>query len=94
MEKNTETINEGPSDLFLYDAGRAELTGISDVEGFTDTTIVAICKFGTLTIDGESLKIESFDSSKGTLSVTGNIYGFFYIDRSSKEKKKKGFFSK
>lgn len=93
-DRNDEVEREAPSDLLLYDAKRAELTGIHDVLNFTDTAIVAVCKYGTLSIDGEGLRIESFDSSSGSLSVVGSINGFFYFDKVSKEKKKKGLFSK
>lgn len=93
-DRNDAADREAPSDLFLYDTKRAELTGIKDVLNFTDTAIVAVCKYGTLSIDGEGLRIESFDSSAGSLSVTGSINGFFYFDKVSREKKKKGFFSK
>ena len=92
--RKDDVTDMSPSDFFLYDTKKAELTGISDVISFTDSEIVAECKWGVLSVNGEELKIENFDSARGNLSLCGNINGIFYFGKMSKDKKKKGLFSK
>lgn len=92
-ERTLDNADLSPANLFLYDAKRAEMTGICDVLNFTDSNITAVCKFGIMSIDGLSLKIESFDSQSETLSVTGDFFGFYYIEKNKKSRKKKGPFS-
>lgn len=87
-------VSAEPSNIFLYDAERAELTGITDVLSFTESSIVTVCKYGILSVDGSKLKIENFDSKSGILSVTGEFYGFYYMEKEKREKRKKGAFSK
>lgn len=77
------------NNISIFNRSRAELTGIYDVVGFTDTAIVVTCKSGNISIDGAGLKIESFDGALGVLSVSGNINGLFYYGGVEKEKKNK-----
>ncbi len=86
--------NDGTNNVFIYDRKRVELSGIYDVVGFTDTTVIATCKSGNVSVDGSELKIDSFDSSSGKLSVHGNVNGVFYyggVEKEKKNKKKKLF---
>lgn len=76
------------NNICIYDRKKAELTGISDVVGFTDTTVVATCKSGNISIEGSDLKIESFDSGTGNLSVSGTVNGLFYYGGTETQKKK------
>ena len=71
--------------------GRAhmELTGVIDVESFTDASVIAETSMGSVSIDGEELKIESFSSERGILVINGKFDGFYYF---GKQSKKRGFF--
>ena len=80
-------VTERDCDIYLFDRKKAELTGISDVIGFTDSNITLNCKFGVVTIDGRELKIVSFDSESGKLSVTGTVDSIFYYGEPSSDKK-------
>lgn len=77
------------NNINIYDRQKAEFTGIYDVVGFSDTTIVVTCKSGNISIDGNNMKIDSFDSASGKLTVTGDINGLFYYGGVKKEKKNK-----
>lgn len=86
-------INENEiNNIFIYDKERAKLTGIQDVESFTDTSIIVTCRHGSISIEGDALKIESFDSTVGDLSMTGNIEGLFYFGKNKDKKNKKRIF--
>lgn len=85
-------ISERPNNIVLKDRREAVLTGIFDVVAFTDGEISMTCRTGGMSLVGEELKIDRFDSDSGELSVSGNIGGVFYLDgtRSKKGKKSRG----
>lgn len=76
--------------IVLKDRSRMELTGINDVESFTDTSVIALSVLGNISIDGEELKIESFSVESGKLIICGKFDAFCYFGRQSK---RKGLFS-
>lgn len=86
---NTEIIKDHK--VFMSDRSKMELTGIEEVESFTDTSVVAVSSMGNISIEGEELKIENFSSENGKLIIHGNFDGFFYFGKESA--KKKGFLS-
>lgn len=81
------TFPERECDVLIYDRKRAELTGIDDVLSFSDINVTLNSKYGNISIDGKSLKIISFDSSSGKLSITGDVEGVFYYGEPSEEKR-------
>ena len=73
--------------ISLLNRARMELTGISDVETFTENSVIAVTSMGNISIDGEELKIESFSTDSGKLTVIGKIDAFCYFGRQSKKRK-------
>ena len=63
------------------------MTGINDVSSYDENEIVVQTDGTGLSIEGENLKIEKFDSEKGELVVNGLIGGIFYFNREIKKKK-------
>ncbi len=85
-----DTDNFGKeNDIFIYDRSRADLSGIDEVLEFSDTNITVSCKSGNISIDGSSLKISSFDSESGRLSVTGQLDSVIYFGEAPRDKKTK-----
>ncbi|MBQ7411651.1 MAG: hypothetical protein IJW10_01945 [Clostridia bacterium] len=75
-------------DIIIKARQRTEMTGISDVTSFDDGTIVAQSeKFG-ISIEGENLKIEKFNSESGEFVLNGKINGIFYFTHSTQKKRK------
>ena len=86
-----DEINESVNHNVSITAGRIlQMTGISDVTSFDDCQIMAQNKESDISIEGEGLKIERFDSSSGELTVNGKILGLNYYG-AAPEKKKKSF---
>ena len=73
--------------ITLRDRSRLELSGISDVESFTENSVIAVSSLGNLSIEGEELKIESFSAETGRLAVAGKVDGFYYFGNPSKKKR-------
>ena len=68
----TESVNQ---DVRLFSRKRMELTGIEEVESFTENSIEMRSSLGPLSVEGEGLKIESFSTEKGELLINGTAFG-------------------
>ncbi|MDO4983161.1 MAG: YabP/YqfC family sporulation protein [Eubacteriales bacterium] len=76
---NTPT---GEHSLQLADRSRLSLSGVEDVTGFDETTVLVKTTMGTLVIGGEELHIEKIDPDTGTLRLDGRISELCYHDAS------------
>ena len=77
--------------LILEDKRFLSVTGVNDVASFDEQTIVAQTAAGELTVAGSELKINSFSTQTGDLSVEGNIVSLGFSDRAEPSG---GFFSR
>jgi sporulation protein YabP len=80
-----------PHNLILKDRAELTLSGVTDVDSFDETTIIAYTDYGELTVSGTNLHIISLDVDKGEMSVDGKISSLIYVDQGPKTT---GFFSK
>lgn len=80
-----------PHNVIMKDRGELTISGVTDVDSFDETSVIAYTDFGELTISGTELHISSLNLDKGELSVDGRISGLSYIDQ---QPNKGGFFSK
>ncbi len=69
-----------PHQLIMQERQQAELTGVSDVDSFDETTVIAYTSLGELNIHGSGLHIKRLDLESGILSVEGTIQGLEYSD--------------
>lgn len=89
MERN-DKLTTMPHQLIMQERQQLELTGVSDVDSFDETTVLAYTSLGELTIRGGSLHIRRLDLGSGSLSVEGNICSLEYAE----SRKKGGFFAR
>lgn len=85
MEEHTEVINH---DVTITSRKKIQMTGISDVTSFDEGQVMAQNTDSDISIEGENLKIEKFDSSSGELTVNGKINGLYYYGAAPQKKKK------
>ncbi|MBQ9744676.1 MAG: hypothetical protein IJW19_06075 [Clostridia bacterium] len=85
MEEIREVLNH---DVTITSRKKIQMTGISDVLSFDDGQIMAQNSDSDVSIEGEGLKIEKFDSSSGMLTVNGKINGLYYYGSVPQKKKK------
>lgn len=66
--------------------GRRSLTatGVSNVDSFDETTIVAYTDLGELTIRGQGLQINRLNVETGELTVDGDITAMIYTENQPK----------
>lgn len=78
--------------IFLYDRQRAQLTGIEEVESFTESEIAALSVLGEVTIWGSGMKIRHFSTESGEMEIEGEIESIAYGAKDTGAKK--GLFSR
>ncbi len=76
--------------LILEKRNRLSISGVNEVLGFEDETVVLKTNMGNLTVKGEHLRIGSFSASVGDIDIEGeDITALAY---SEEESLKGGFF--
>ncbi len=83
--------NYSSQNVIIESRKRLEMSGIKDVISFDDETILLDSVMGRITVKGEELHIESFNTSSGDLSASGTVHAVVYM---SDVKSHGGFFSK
>lgn len=85
MSDSNENVKH---DVLIKSRQRMEMTGISDVSSFDDAEIIVQTGGSGVSIEGENLKIEKFNSENGELILNGCINGMFYYSKRPNKKKK------
>ncbi len=85
MKDATTAVEARPHGLTLENRARAILTGVSDVELFSEQTIVAATSGGTITVTGQGLHVESLNLEDGRLVATGRVDSIAYDERPAKK---------
>lgn len=57
---------------------KISMTGVKDVKGFDEETVVLETVAGTLTVKGEGLAINGFSAESGDLKMEGDVRGLVY----------------
>ena len=74
--KNEQTAR--PHSLTIDDRCRATLTGVEDVDCFSDDMAVITTIQGTLTVTGTALKVARLDLESGEVALEGQIDSIEY----------------
>lgn len=82
MDRN-EKQPSMPHQLIMQECQQAELTGVSDVDSFDETAVIAYTSLGELNIRGSGLHIKRLDLESGILSVEGSIRSLEYTDHNN-----------
>lgn len=79
-----------PHNLMLEERNKLTVSGVTDIGGYDEQTIVAQTEKGELTVKGEGLHIIRMSVEMGELQVEGNIVSLQY----SEIQPSGGFFSR
>jgi formylmethanofuran dehydrogenase subunit C len=90
MEENSKT-NYNKQVITLTSGQTLTANGVLDIAAFDENGVVLDTLSGSVTVEGEELKIESLEKNGGFIVVTGKISGFF---RTDKPVVKKGLFGR
>ncbi len=81
-------MEQNGQDVCLFSRKRMELTGIEEVESFTDEQITVASNLGMIAIEGKNLKIECFHTESGVLKINGEFDSIYYYSRQESGGKK------
>ncbi len=63
----------------FYFGRKLNISGVKDVTSFDDETVLLDTVLGKMTVKGEGLRIESFNTETGDLSAVGKIHAVVYM---------------
>lgn len=86
-------MEQNGQDICLFSRRRMELTGIEEVDSFTDEQITVTSSLGKIAVEGKNLKIESFNTEHGALKLVGEFDSLYYCTEPDGDVKK-GFFGR
>lgn len=86
-------MEQSTQDVCLFSRKRMELTGIREVDSFSDEQITVTSELGRIAVEGKNLKIECFHNEQGILKINGEFDCLYYYSQPG-EDGKKGIFSK
>ncbi|MBR6502962.1 MAG: sporulation protein YabP [Clostridia bacterium] len=75
LEENIGVIQN----VIIENRKKLNISGVKDVTSFDEETILVDTALGKMTIKGEDLRIESFDTATGDLSAVGKVYAVVYM---------------
>ena len=88
----SEKLSPRPSHNVIMENRRMlSLSGVRDVESFSEQAVTLSTELGGLTVRGLELHISRFDQDSGELAIDGEINELVYADI---EPERKGFFSR
>ncbi len=80
-EQKQPTLNHG---IILENRANLNISGVLDVIGFDDETVVMETELGQLTVKGQNLKVLSFTVEVGTLVIEGTVSALVYTGATKK----------
>ncbi len=83
---------KGNNTIILENRQKLSVSGVNDVVGFDEETVVLKTELGDLTVKGSSLKVKSFAVETGSILVEGNIAALVYTESRQKGKVKSRLF--
>lgn len=69
--------------VILENRSELSVSGVKEVIGFDEETVIAETELGTLTVKGKDLKVMNFTVETGSLNVEGTIAAMCYTDTQS-----------
>ncbi len=75
MEENNHIIQN----VIIENRKKLNISGVKQVVSFDDETVLLETALGRMTVKGENLKIDSFNTSTGDLTAIGMIHAVVYM---------------
>ena len=80
MERKETQTPLSPHQLIMQDRKRLDISGVSDVDSFDDTTVIVFTSLGELTIKGQGFQVHRLDLEGGNLSLEGRVDALSYSE--------------
>ncbi len=80
MNNMASNNSSKPHNIVMENRNKMVLSGVLDVITFEEENVQLKTVKGNLTIRGDKLKMESYQSEIGDLIIYGNIYALVYVN--------------
>ena len=80
MNNMASNNSSKPHNIVMENRSKMVLSGVLDVITFEEENVQLKTVKGNLTIRGDKLKMESYQSEIGDLIIYGNIYALVYVN--------------
>ena len=67
-----------PHSLTLHSRSRLTMTGVAEVAGFDENTVVLRTAMGLLTVQGQDLRLKALSPEGGNMVVEGTVSALHY----------------
>jgi sporulation protein YabP len=74
----TETQMAVPHSLTLHSRSRLSMTGVAEVAGFDENTVVLRTAMGLLTVQGQELRLKALTPEGGNVVIEGTVSALHY----------------
>ncbi len=75
----------GEQSVILQNRQELSVSGVVDVIGFDDESVLAETVLGRLSVKGSNLKVQSFTVETGSLDIKGDIAAIYYLADNGKK---------
>lgn len=75
MEENIRVIQN----VIIESRKKLSVSGVKQVISFDEETVLLDTALGRMTVKGENLKIESFNTDTGDLTAAGTVHAVVYM---------------
>lgn len=86
IEEKNNIPPVGSHSLKLDDRKFLSVTGVTDVDGFDEHTIVLATTYGIMTVHGSELHINKLNIDDGCLNIEGNVESIQYSNADIQDK--------
>ncbi len=69
--------------IILENRSELSVSGVKEVIGFDEETVIAETELGTLTVKGQELKVMNFTVETGSLNIEGTVAAMCYTEARS-----------
>lgn len=80
------TNSLGQHNIIMEGRKKLIISAVSEVESFEEDNAELKTTAGNMTIRGDELKMDNYNSSTGDLQISGNIYAIIYTNDGPTEK--------
>lgn len=70
--------NKKSHSIIMEQCSKINMSGVKEVKGFDEETVILDTEEGLLTIKGENMLINDFSATSGELTMEGKVYALAY----------------
>lgn len=74
-----EEISKAVQNVIIENRKKLSISGVKEIVNFDDETIILETSLARMTVKGENLRVESYNTDTGDLFATGTVHAVVYM---------------